>query len=67
MLIKFYCLIPVYSCFYCLKKWNFCKKSGSSRSRLIVVVCSLNVFEIDLICWQLISVKATKCWLGLPY
>jgi len=52
------------SCFYCLKKWNVCKENGSGKPRLVAVVCSLKCFGNDSICWQLISVKATK---HLPY
>jgi len=40
MLIKFYCLMPVYSYFYYLKK------SGSGSPRLVAVVCSLNVLKL---------------------
>jgi len=43
------------------------QKNGSGRPRLVAVVCSLKCFEIDLICWQLISIKATKRLLGLPF
>jgi len=36
------------------------KKTDSGRPRLVAVVCSLKCFGNYLICWQLISVKATK-------
>jgi len=66
MLIKLYCWMPVNSCFYSLtqKSETFAKKG---RPRFVAGVCSLKCFEIDLICWQLISVKATKRFLGLPF
>jgi len=43
------------------------QKSASGRPRLVSVVCSLKCFGNDLICWQLVSVKATKCLSGLPF
>jgi len=49
------------------KKVKHLQKSNSGRPRIVAVVCSLKCFEIDLICWQLISVKATKHLLGLPF
>ena len=51
----------------CIKKAKHLQKSGFGRPRLVAVVCSLKCFEIGLICWQLISVKATKHLLGLPF
>jgi len=51
----------------CLKKSEILKKSGYGWPRLVAVICSLNCFEIDLICWQLVSVKATKRWLSLLF
>jgi len=65
MLIKFYCLMT--AAYSCIKKAKRLQKSGFGRPRLVAVVCSLKCFEIGLICWQLISVKATKHLLGLPF
>jgi len=50
--------MPDLGTFMSQKKWNFCRKSDSSRPRLVSVVCSLKHFVNGLICWQLI-VKAT--------
>ena len=50
------------SCFYCLfaMKWNFCKKYGYGRPRLVAVARSLKCFGNDLISWWLVSVKAQQ-------
>jgi len=36
------------------------QKSDFGKSKLVAVLCSLKCFGNDLICWQLINVKATK-------
>jgi len=48
-------------------KVKLMQKSDSGGPRLVAVVCCLTCFEIDWICWQLISVKATKHLLGLVF
>jgi len=57
MLIKFNCLMPELDTCIISQQWNFYKKSDSSRSRLVSMVCSLKCFGNYFICWQLISVK----------
>jgi len=41
MLIKFNCLMPELDTCIISQQWNFYKKSDSSRSRLVSMVCSL--------------------------
>jgi len=43
------------------------KKEAPVRPGVFSVVCSLTCFRIDLMCWQLVSVKTTKHLLDLPF
>ena len=54
MLIKFNCLMPVLATFIASNilpiKWNFYQNNGSSKPRLVAVVCILKCFGNDLVC-----------------
>jgi len=63
MLKNFIARCQYIGAFIVSKKVKPLQKSGPGRPML--VACNLKCFEIDLICWQLISVKATKRLLGL--
>jgi len=56
--------MPVLTAFFVSRKVKRLQKRGSSRPRLVAVVkCIGN----DLICWQVVSVKATKRLPCLPF
>ena len=50
-----------------LRYFYVLKRSDSSKLRLVSLVCSLNCFGNDLVCWQLICVNITKRLPGSPF
>jgi len=59
--------MPVLPTFIVSKIVKRFQRSDSGRPRLVSVVCSLKSFGYDLVCWQLISAKATKRLPGLLF
>jgi len=68
---KIHCLWPVFAAFIVSKnapnEVKLCERSWSGGPRLVAVACRLKCFGNDSICWQLIGVKRTKRFPGLPF